>query len=323
MGNEEEMREDPKVSICIPTYNQVDCLRRALDSILSQDFSDYEVIITDDSTNDGVSRLLREYSSSDRLRYFENADRKGSPENWNEAVRHASGEYIKILHHDDWFTQRGSLRKYVELLEDSPDADFAFSGTRIVDSRDAGERLHIPTPKQLEELRGEPTLLFLGNFVGSPSATIYRRSSAQPYDGNLKWLVDVDYYVRTLHANGNFAFTNEPLIATLDRAPHQVTFECRADPRVNVIEHLYLYEKIRKGIPASRSRAYLSHLNELLARFEADSVESIREMGYAGPVSPELVSGMYRRRISSVLFARPLSFVKRRIEKIKARNATS
>jgi glycosyltransferase involved in cell wall biosynthesis len=312
----------PKVSICIPAYNQVDCLRKTLDSVASQEFTDYEVIVTDDSPNDSVMQLLREYSASDRFRYFRNPHRKGSPGNWNEAVRHASGEFIKILHHDDWFAQTASLRKYVELLEGSPDSDFAFSATQVVDFSDGDTRLHIATPEQIEKLREEPTVLFQGNFVGSPSATICRRASSRPYDEDLKWLVDVDYYVRTLRENVHFAYSNEPLIATLDNAPHQVTSECLGNPRVDVFEHLYLYEKIREFVPESRSREYISFLDGRLAQFGVDTIDFIRDTGYAGPIPRELSSGMLRRRILSMLFVRPLAYVKRRVKGIVEQNPT-
>ena len=89
----------PGVSLCIPTYNQVDSLRKVLDSIAAQDFGDYEIIITDDSPGDSISQLLREYSFKGEVRYFKNSVRKGSPENWNQAIHHASGDYIKVLHH--------------------------------------------------------------------------------------------------------------------------------------------------------------------------------------------------------------------------------
>ena len=163
----------PSVSLCIPTYNQIDCFRKTLDSIAIQDFANYEIIITDDSPDDSVRQLLHAYSFKGEVRYFKNDVRKGSPENWNEAVRYASGDYIKMLHHDDWFTRSDSLSRYVALLENAPEADFAFSATQIVNPDDDITRLHFPSAEQLERLRSEPTALFMGNFVGGPSATLY------------------------------------------------------------------------------------------------------------------------------------------------------
>ena len=85
-----------KVSICIPSYNQVKYLRRTIDSVLSQTYSDYEIIITDDSSTDIVFNLVREYESTGKIQYFKNKTPYGSPENWNEAIRLSKGEFVKI-----------------------------------------------------------------------------------------------------------------------------------------------------------------------------------------------------------------------------------
>jgi glycosyltransferase involved in cell wall biosynthesis len=92
------------VSICISTYRQVEFLRQTLHSILAQDYSEYEIVVTDDSPDDCVETVVRSMDFGTRMRFFRNRTRLGAPENWNEAVRRASGEYIKIMHHDDHFT---------------------------------------------------------------------------------------------------------------------------------------------------------------------------------------------------------------------------
>jgi glycosyltransferase involved in cell wall biosynthesis len=238
-----------KVSICIPAYRQVDFLRATLKSVAMQDFGDYELIVSDDSPDDSVRDLLAEFAFGDRLTYVRNAPALGSPENWNAGIRLARGELVKILHHDDRFTRPDSLRGFVRLLDDDPQADFGFSATLVEDVHSGLERIHRPTDEQLEELRQDPAALFLGNFVGAPSATICRRSAALDYDRRMKWLVDVDYYVRALMANGRFAYTPQPLIGTPTNAVHQVTEICRDDATIELSEALLLYGKLS---PAQR-----------------------------------------------------------------------
>lgn len=306
----------PGVSLCIPTYNQVDSLRKVLDSIAIQDFVDYEIIITDDSPDDAVSQLLRGYSFKGEIRYLRNSVRKGSPENWNEAIRHASGDYIKVLHHDDWFTGSDSLSRYVALLEDAPEADFAFSATRIVDYRDGSTRLHIPSSEQIEMLRSEPTSLFLGNFVGGPSATLHRSSSMQFYDKNLKWLVDIDFYIRLLQENNSFAYTEEVLIATLDEAPHRITVECQNDPRIEIFEYCYLFEKIENDLDDTRREQYVSYLDGRLEQSNVVSVREIRASGFEGSLPRELSPKILRRRIILALWSRPIRWLKRAARRV-------
>jgi glycosyltransferase involved in cell wall biosynthesis len=84
----------PKVSICIPTYKQPDCFKRAISSVLMQTYEDYEIIITDDSPDDSISDALKDFNDN-RIKYFKNIERKGSHENFNVAIDYSKGEYIK------------------------------------------------------------------------------------------------------------------------------------------------------------------------------------------------------------------------------------
>ena len=185
----------PKVSICIPAYKQPDYLRRTLQSIMMQDYTDYEVIITDDSPDDSVAGVVAEFKEIVKNGYHKNVARMGAPENWNEAIRRASGEYIKILHHDDWFTRKDSLRKFVTMLDEDTSADFAFCATYQCDADQNITYLHHPNESQLAELKKNALVLFNGNFIGSPSTTIFRRRSDVSFDGKLKWVVDIDFYI--------------------------------------------------------------------------------------------------------------------------------
>lgn len=101
----------PKISICIPAYNNAEEVRRLLDSIFKQTFQDWEIILTDDSTNEEISVLVKE-TAQDRLHYIHNEKPLGHIFNWNKALSEAKGQYIKIMFSDDWFAERDSLEKW-------------------------------------------------------------------------------------------------------------------------------------------------------------------------------------------------------------------
>lgn len=233
-----------KVSICIPAYRQVEYLRLTLESINAQKFKDYEVVVTDDSPDDSVEKLVTEFPLDGRLTYWRNPVPLGSPENWNECIRRARGELIKIIHHDDHFTDADSLGRFVALLDAHPEADFGFSATRVVDVSGGLTRTHCPTEKQLATLRERPHSLFEGNCMGAPSATIYRRKVQFEYDCGMKWLVDLDFYIRVLAINPRIAFTPQPLITTPTNAAHQVTESCRDNATVELFEYSRLFSKL-------------------------------------------------------------------------------
>lgn len=232
-----------KVSVCIPAYRQTRYLKKALDTLFSQRCSDYEVIVTDDSPDDEVAQLVHQYRADGRVHYYRNRQRLGSPANWNAAVARARGEYIKILHHDDWFPDGDALGRFVELLDEHPDAGFAFSASLIYARSGAILRTHRPEPEQLAALSRCPEALVTANVIGAPSATIYRRSNAIAYDTQLKWLVDVDFYIRTLRQNGSYAFSPRALICTPTGIEHQVTEECYANREVELTENMLLLHK--------------------------------------------------------------------------------
>jgi glycosyltransferase involved in cell wall biosynthesis len=105
----------PFISVCIPAYKRTEFLKRLLDSLMIQNFKNFEVVITDDSPGNDVKTLVQGYSELP-IKYFRNEHALGTPENWNEGLRQAKGGWIKIMHDDDWFTnesicQRCPVRK--------------------------------------------------------------------------------------------------------------------------------------------------------------------------------------------------------------------
>ena len=236
----------PRVSICIPTYCQVDFLRKALQSIQAQSFVDYELIISDDTPDDSVFRLLELFNFGEKLRYYHNTTQLGSPANWNEATRKAKGCYIKILHHDDRFLSPNSLSDFVQMLDEHPEANFACCANMVEDIASGKERIHKATPTQLAEIMKRPEVLFCGNLIGAPSATIYRNYLGIDYDENMKWLVDIDFYIRILKKNACFIYSQDALVATTSGAHHQITNAVQNSALVELFEYSYLYQKFEK-----------------------------------------------------------------------------
>lgn len=255
----------PRVSICIPAYRQIEFLKKAFDSLLVQTYRDYEVVVTDDSPDESVEQLIGLYKGACRLRYHRNASRLGSPANWNAAVSLANGQYIKILHHDDWFADGDSLGHFVQMLDSRPDADFAFSATEIYSQSGHLVRTHCATEAQRATLYDCPETLIMTNFIGAPSATIYRKAASPAYDERLKWLVDVDFYIRVLRTNPNHVFSPVALVCTPTGVAHQVTEECYANPRVELVEQALVLAKHYEK--AAQLPDLVSFWRDLLARY--------------------------------------------------------
>jgi glycosyltransferase involved in cell wall biosynthesis len=89
---------NPKISICIPTYNRKDYLREALDSIFSQTYKDYEIVIVDDGSTDGTAEKIKSCGYNVRYMWQENA---GDAAARNKLIELAAGHYITFLDSDD------------------------------------------------------------------------------------------------------------------------------------------------------------------------------------------------------------------------------
>lgn len=274
-----------KVSICIPAYNQVKYLKRTIDSVLNQTYSDYEIIITDDSPTNIVFELMQEYEWKGKIQYFKNKIPLGSPENWNEAIKLSNGEYVKIMHHDDYFADENALYEFVKMLDENPNANFAFSATIVIDIKKELTRIHCPTSRQIESLKKNPYVLFFGNFIGPPSSVIHRRNSLLTYDLNLKWVVDFDFYIRNLASNNFFVFINKPLINNISGDSHNVTLLCENVKSVEIKEYLYLFNKISKNQnKILLDKEYIVFFMNLFAKYKILSVRDLRDADYHGNI---------------------------------------
>ncbi len=116
----------PLISICIPAYKRIEFLQRLFDSIAIQTYKDYEVIITDDSSDEVVATFVKNYQGIESVHYYRNLTTLGTPENWNESIRKASGTWIKLMHDDDWFADANSLQTFYEATINHPEHSFFF-----------------------------------------------------------------------------------------------------------------------------------------------------------------------------------------------------
>lgn len=282
-----------KVSICIPAYNNAAMVRRLLESVEKQTWEDYEVIITDDSDGDEVGKLAEEKGY---VRYYKNEVPLGAAANWNEAVGKSSGEYVKIMHHDDWFTDENSLGAFVDMLEQHPEADLAFSGSRQEEAGRSYDRCISADDAAL--VREDYRNLFLGNTIGAPSAVIVRRKALEEepgrgiiYDEALAWLVDMEYYMHILKGNPKFVYTEKPLVS-IGVGENQLTEACRDDQELNAFEYGYIYQKYHLGEKEECRRK--------LARILADAGKGVQEAGNYG-IGREEYQEVKRKKLWSAI----------------------
>ena len=130
------MQTPPRVSIALPVYNGEKYLEKALDSILSQTFSDFELIISDNASTDRTQEICQTYVAKDqRIRYSRNQENLGAAKNYNRVVEVCSGKYFKWIAHDDVYAPE-YLERCVEILDHKPDIILCYPRTVFIDEDD-------------------------------------------------------------------------------------------------------------------------------------------------------------------------------------------
>lgn len=139
----------PMISVGIPVYNGERFLARAIDSVLAQTCSDWELIISDNASVDGTESIARAYAERDfRIRYLRQAVNLGVSRNLNALFAAGHGRYFKWLSANDWLAP-DALRACSEVLEKSAEVVVCFGGVRLVDEA-TGEQSDADDDYQLD-----------------------------------------------------------------------------------------------------------------------------------------------------------------------------
>jgi len=268
--------EHPFFSICIPTFKQPELLRTLLKSIDYQTFRNFEVIISDDS-NDNSVEIVSNEDWTFKLRYFKNSESLGSPENWNNAVEKATGEWIKIMHHDDYFANEESLKVMYNSISNNNKFDFFFCSTIIYYTKTKETSIYIPNEKYINSLNELPINLFQANVIGAPSATIFRRGLSIKFDKSLIWLVDIEFYIQVILKHKIFRIQDK-LIVTCAELETQLTSSLKDNRKIEIFEFFYCYEKLESIINKQNKKIFRLVLMNLIDKYEIKSVKEITDI---------------------------------------------
>jgi glycosyltransferase involved in cell wall biosynthesis len=127
---------NPRFSICIPNFNYENYLGVTIDSVLNQDFTDFEIIIVDNASTDGSWKLIDDYSAKDqRIRTFRNGVNIGFAPNLQKVTTKATGEFILLLSSDD-LMRPGALAKVNQVISEmghDASRSIIHTGSSIID----------------------------------------------------------------------------------------------------------------------------------------------------------------------------------------------
>lgn len=128
------MKPAPILTIGLPVYNGERFIAKALDSYLSQTFTDFQILLSDNASTDRTSEICLDYAARDkRIHYMRNADNIGAGANWLRVYTMATGKYYKQAACDD-FCEPLFLEECIGALERDPSVVVAYTKTRVVDA---------------------------------------------------------------------------------------------------------------------------------------------------------------------------------------------
>ena len=272
--------KQPFISICIPTYKNVDYLQRLLQSVIIQTFKDYEIVITDNSPDNSVEQLVKELGEQLSIRYYKNDPPTNMGENFNRALQKATGKWIKIMHDDDWFATATSLQQFADAVIQNPGCDFIFSACNNVDLATGKIENHKLDEKKKLLLHSSFYNLYFDNVIGHPSTVMHKNNDVL-YDPSFKWVIDIDFYTRFFEKYSRWYYIPETCI-NIGIDTSQFSNKYYKNPQVEIPEYLLLLKKLPV---TAESNQYIFHALWLLVRkFRLRNLEQIRKAGYDGDV---------------------------------------
>jgi glycosyltransferase involved in cell wall biosynthesis len=188
----------PKVSVCIPTYNTARYLGEAIESVLAQTFTDYELIVSDNASTDATPEICSRYQDHPAFRCVRYEELVGQGGNWNRCLSHARGEYVALLHSDDRYLP-DFLERRVRVLERYPGVGLAFGAVRLIDPHGAPAGEQVFAPESF--VNPEPEFLkdvLMGCVINPVSPMVRRRCYEEvgTFREDRLWGIDWDMWLR-------------------------------------------------------------------------------------------------------------------------------
>lgn len=209
---------NPEISVCIPVYNGEAYIGTAIDSILSQSFTNFEIVITDDQSKDRTREILLAYCAKDsRVKVFPNEENLGAVRNLNRALSLSKGKYIKPFASDDLMME-GHLEQMHQGFQQDPSITIVACAKEIIDENGAKQSVRRAYPSsgfyegrevRKDCLRNKASSHII-NLLGEPCCVLLRADQVEDgFDTNYFHIADLDMWTRVL-SKGNLYYISEP-----------------------------------------------------------------------------------------------------------------
>lgn len=199
----------PRVSVILPAYNREDFVARAIDSVLAQTFTDFELIVVDDASTDGTRSVLERYRDTPRLRLILSDENRGGGGARNLGIEAARAPLIAFQDSDDiWLPHK--LAAQVAALDAHPEAGLCYCGSLFSE----GTRSYYIPEQVFDHLDGDMSAEILRRNPTSTQTLVVRREvleAAGPFDPTFKRFQDWELMIRVAQVTA-FVFLPDPMV---------------------------------------------------------------------------------------------------------------
>lgn len=239
--------ETPKVSVCIPVFNAAEYLRQAVESVLEQNYRDFEIVIVDNCSTDQTNALVDELlmNSNGCIRFYKNERNVGLVGNFNRCMEYARGNYIKFLCADDLMLD-GCLERMVAGLDAYQSVKLVSSSRLAIDAQgnEIGVRRYMTGDSVVRGKQAITRCLFGGNYIGEPTAVMFRKADLKGrFREDMPQLSDMEMWFQLLE-QGDLLSLEKPLCA-IRTHPAQMTHTNVGSGRL-VEDNIKLFEAYSK-----------------------------------------------------------------------------
>lgn len=218
---------NPIVTVGIPNYNGAKYLKYAIESVLNQTFTDFELIITDDGSDDNSTEIIQMYRQYPNVRLILSKENRGLSYRLNEQIKLARGKYFCRMDSDDIMLPY-RLQKQIEFLETHTDVDVVGSSAIIIDegNKIIGTRAHLPNGEYSRISDG-----FIHPTVMGKTSFFQRNNYSERFSG----IEDTELW-RRCEQDYTFRIINEPLLFYRDPLKLRVKTYIS---RISLVENLF------------------------------------------------------------------------------------
>ena len=213
--------QKPVWGVCLLAHNDGAYISTAIESVLAQTFTDWEMLICDDASGDETCNVVKAYLGDARIRYMRHPENLGQPRNWAYALKHTSAPFVATLHADDAWEPH-ALQTYAAVFERAPDLDFVWANWDYYDSTLLQYERTAPVCYARTFMGTEAVAWLAENNHALPSATAFRRcivGRAGMPNMQFQMLCDREYFLRL------------SLVARQSQAAPVVVLRYRQNPR--------------------------------------------------------------------------------------------